>query len=99
MSIDTWAEIKIYVEYILPLAIILLLGLAISFKVLVKKYKIWNMHRVHNIVWSRTSNYWKKGKCSKCNKVILEDDNGLNFGLGIVDYTTTCIKDLNETNN
>jgi hypothetical protein len=89
-TVDTWATITIYIEYIIPAVILLLILLTYLIKYALYKVKIARIHYIHkNIEWKYHSTYWEYGYCTICGKNVLQKPTSSNTSMTHKFYETS----------
>lgn len=72
-DINTWATIKIWADYIIPITFIVLVALYFSIEILIHKINIWRVSRIHhNIKWEYKNLCWSAGYCTHCGNKIFD---------------------------
>ena len=89
-DINTWATLKVYMEFIIPVILVVIVIAGAVVKSFVLKYKAWRMHNIHkNIVeYNSYSNYWRHYKCNDCGRKVYERPTSLNgsFSDGYISF-------------
>jgi len=93
-NINEAATIYVYMEYIIPIAIIvLIIGYSITSHYFLK-FKIWRINREHTVERQYNSTYWYEYRCTKCGKLLYKQPSSVNTSLSkdayIFRYTGKC---------
>jgi hypothetical protein len=96
-DIDTVATIYLYIEYIIPIALFIIIALYYIAKVNFLKLKIYRLHREHSVEKQYNETYWYTYVCKDCGKTLYKQPSGVNTQLDkddyIFRYTGKCIKE------
>ena len=85
-TIDDLATIFIYMEYILPIALFVLIILYTVISHYAVRFKIFLINRRHDVKKEYLDTYWYTYKCRKCGKILYKQPSGVNTSFNKYDY-------------
>ena len=85
-TLDEAATLYVYIEYIFPLSILVVWITFIIFQHYLLKFKIYRIHKQHDVVKEYNDTYWYDYKCAKCGKLLYKKPSSVNTELSSTDY-------------
>lgn len=85
-NINEAATIYIYIEYILPIVIFVIVLLYIVIRHFLLKFKLYRINRAHDVERIYSDIYWYTYKCRRCGKVLYKQPSSVNSSLSGSDY-------------
>ena len=85
-NVNEAATIYIYIEYILPVVIFVIVLLYITIRHFLLKFKLHRINREHDVERIYSDTYWYTYKCRRCGKVLYKQPSSVNSSLSYSNY-------------